>query len=138
MKQATFSSSARWSATTNRTILELKQQKDLLIEIAQDYQSHHTGIETGKRRVSFYLGKPTNRTILELKLESYMDSIEDNLCYQSHHTGIETGFGCGLYAVGWVYQSHHTGIETAFATTFRMKIFMTTNRTILELKQPST
>ena len=32
--------------TINRTILELKRNKNLRLQNSLDYQSHHTGIET--------------------------------------------------------------------------------------------
>ena len=56
----------------------------------------------------------TNRTILELKLSGSGQSHSDR------H-----------------YQSHHTGIEIAERVFKHFLIFLTTNRTILELKYQS-
>ena len=97
---------------TNRTILELKQEK--LTEIERellDYQSHHTGIETAEGWFSFCLV----------------------FHYQSHHTGIETGARSGEMEFKRTYQSHHTGIETPLHSPGDPEI-RSTNRTILELK----
>ena len=79
--------------TTNRTILELKltlyikQWRFGVLPIAPywnwnyirngsvvnetSYQSHHTGIEISDCRTFNDVGKPTNRTILELKYKMY-------------------------------------------------------------------
>ncbi len=99
--------------STNRTILELKQwNKELSIYEIKTYQSHHTGIET----LNFHL------VFLVL------------VTYQSHHTGIETIIGVSHTEISRSYQSHHTGIETADGDQRVLRHFPT-NRTILELKQ---
>jgi len=59
----------------------------------------------------------SNRTIVGLKLISWVIQIQRSSTQQSHHCGIETGSGLrGGYKFG-VQQSHHCGIETGFPTT---------------------
>ena len=118
--------------TTNRTTLELKQDRLIEFDFLQIYQSHHTGIETLSFRKletltilpiaphwnwnpdfkeSIFFALATNRTTLELKLCKKLS-----------------------WYVFMFYQSHHTGIETMFSDLLRIGS-VTTNRTTLELKQ---
>ena len=59
--------------TTNRTIVELKQNNPGPIDESQYfYQSYHSGIETIAGRLKLTLKSSTNRTIVELK-HNYID-----------------------------------------------------------------
>ena len=109
------------------------------INFSRCYQSHHTGIETPVSGVKNKPAKPTNRTTLELKLDTAGNLITAFAPYQSHHTGIETAINQNRNRVidfatnrttlelkheimnipfesQIFYQSHHTGIETPIGT----------------------
>jgi len=53
------------------------------------FQSNHTGIETQRQRQQSQQRQPSNRTILELKPQRSFQPVQANN-FQSNHTGIET------------------------------------------------
>ena len=103
----------------------------------RSYQSHQSGIET---KESHHWGDSSrcyqsHQSGIETYELSRLQKSMNN--YQSHQSGIETrnngtGYHCGLF-----YQSHQSGIETMFKRYWKWP-GMTTNRTNLELKRPTT
>ena len=118
----------------NRTILELKLGGNKNSDNPPDYQSHHTGIETSKEKLTAEYPHTINRTILELKLfYMYVKLFAFNAI---NRTILELKLlNERSICAPLAYQSHHTGIETIQSAYRYGRENRPINRTILELKR---